>query len=105
MKLWLLPIAWAVASVASGAENCEALRAQIESKIATSGVTRFSVTAVDANATVPGQVVGRCELGSRKIVYQREAGTVAGAMPRPRSAPILTECRDGSTSVGGNCKP
>lgn len=108
MKLWLVPLACMFAGAASGAENCEALRSQIEAKIGAAGVTRFSVTTVDANAPAAGQVVGSCELGSKKIVYQREDGSASGgaaAAPRPRgSEPILTECKDGTASVGGDCR-
>ena len=109
MKPWLIPMALALAGTAHGAENCEALRTQIEAKIAAAGVTRFAVTTVDANAEAPGQVVGSCDLGSKKIVYQREGAPVTGAAPaRPGAGPadeeILTECKDGTVSVGGNCK-
>lgn len=106
MKLWLLPIAWALACAAHGAENCEALRTQIETKIGAAGVTRFTVTIADADAPVDGQVVGSCELGSRKIVYRREADAAPGAVPpRPgaRDERILTECKDGTVTVGGDC--
>ncbi|RZL89072.1 MAG: DUF1161 domain-containing protein [Variovorax sp.] len=105
-KLWFVPVAWAFASAASGAESCEALRAQIESKIAAAGVVQFTVTTVDAAAPADGQVVGSCEFGSKKIVYQRERGPepdASPARPRPRGEPILTECKDGSVSVGGDC--
>jgi hypothetical protein len=109
MKLWLISMALAFAGAAHGAENCEALRTQIESKIAASGVTRFSVTTIDANAQPPGQVVGTCELGSKKIIYQREGAPAGdGAAARPAPAPagerILTECKDGTVTVGGSCK-
>jgi len=103
-RTWLLPIAFAFAGAAAAAEPCEALRAQIEAKIAAAGVTRFTVTTVDAGAVAAGQVVGSCELGSKKIVYQREPGSGAGAAPaRPRGEPILTECKNGTVSVGGDC--
>jgi hypothetical protein len=125
MKPWLISIACiAAAGAAHAAENCEALRAQIESKIGAAGVTRFAVLTVDADAPVSGQVVGSCELGTKKIVYQREAGPAPapapGSSPAPGSAPaagpaaeppsspddgpILTECKDGTVSVGGDCK-
>ena len=102
-------MALAFAGASHGAENCEALRAQIESKIAASGVTRVSVTTIDANAQADGQVVGSCDLGSKKIVYQREGAPAAdGALARPAPAPanerILTECKDGTVTVGGSCK-
>lgn len=110
MKLWLISIALASAGAANAAENCEALRTQIESKIAVAGVTRFTVTTIDANAQASGQVVGSCELGSKKIVYQREGASPApdaaasGAPPRTGDESILTECKDGTVSIGGDCK-
>ena len=110
MKLWLVPLAcMSFAGAASGAESCETLRSQIEAKISAAGVTRFSVTTVDANAPAGGQVVGSCELGSKKIVYQREGGAAPGdaaatARPRGNEAPMLTECKDGTASVGGDCR-
>lgn len=106
---WLLLAACAFAGNASAQEdNCEAIRAQIESKIAASGVIGFSVTVMDANANTSGQVVGSCALGTRRIVYSRpsSAGADSAATPaRPRGSAMLTECKDGSAPVGGNCKP
>lgn len=112
MKPWLISIACiATAGAAQAAENCEALRAQIESKIGAAGVTRFAVLVVDADASAAGQVVGSCELGTKKIVYQREGGPAqavavpTAAAPRtPEDDDILTECKDGTVSVGGDCK-
>lgn len=111
MKHWLLPTALALAGAAHaahGAESCDALRTLIESKIAAAGVARFTVTVVDANASARGQVVGSCELGSRKIVYEKDAGPDRGTAPAAPAAasgaPILTECRDGTVSAGGDCK-
>jgi len=102
MKPWLISMALALAGAAHGAENCEALRTQIEAKIAAAGVTRFTVVTVDANAEAAGQVVGSCDLGSKKIVYQREGAPAAGAAPAGEE--ILTECKDGTVSVGGDCR-
>ncbi|MGJ7484094.1 DUF1161 domain-containing protein [Variovorax sp. LT2P21] len=106
----LLLVACALAgnAAAQDSDNCEAIRAQIESKIAASGVIGFSVTVVDANANTSGQVVGSCALGTRKIVYTRpsSAGADNAAAPaRPRGSAMLTECKDGSAPVGGTCKP
>ncbi|EJL78110.1 Protein of unknown function (DUF1161) [Variovorax sp. CF313] len=110
MKPWftMLPAALALlAGAAHGAEDCEALRTGIESKIAAAGVARFTVTVVDANASANGQVVGSCELGTKKIVYLKDAGPASGAgsAPAPRPGePMLTECKDGTVSVGGDCR-
>jgi hypothetical protein len=93
------PTAAAASAAATAAgENCEVLRGQIESRIAAAGVAGFSVRTVDASAAVEtGRVVGTCGRGSRKIVYETQAA--------PSSAAMTTECRDGSTPVGGVCKP
>ncbi|RYZ04090.1 MAG: DUF1161 domain-containing protein [Comamonadaceae bacterium] len=105
-KLWWIPLGLLVAGSASAASSCETLRADIEARITAAGVTRFTVTTVPADAATTGQVVGSCELGSKKIVYVREGGAaVANAdASRPRSAPMLTECKDGTVSVGGDCR-
>ena len=106
---WILVAAGMATGSACAADNCESLRTEIEAKIAASGATRFTVTTVDAQATAAGQVVGACDLGSKKIIYQREGGFPAPGdsatpQPRARNAPMLTECRDGSVSVGGDCR-
>ncbi|QNK65408.1 DUF1161 domain-containing protein [Variovorax sp. PAMC26660] len=93
----------ALAGAAHSAENCEDLRARIESSIAAAGVTRFTVTVVDANASANGQTVGSCELGSKKVMYERDVGPGPSAA-RPTVAPMLTECKDGTVSVGGDCR-
>lgn len=66
---------------------------------------------VDADAKAEGRTVGSCDRGSKKIVYR--AGTASGAPAAPaapassaakrKPEPILTECKDGSVSVGGDC--
>lgn len=96
----------AFAGSASAASNCDDILAQIDAKIRGAGATRFTLTTVTADATVSGKVVGTCDRGSRKIVYEAEA-----ASPSTASSPalqrgkdgILTECKDGSVSVGGDC--
>ncbi len=110
MKFWMIPLALACAGAAH-ADSCETLRTEIEAKIAAAGVARFSVVTVDANAEVPGQVVGSCGLGSKKIVYQRDDAAAVSSAPSavPTSAAadgeaILTECKDGTVSVGGDCR-
>jgi Protein of unknown function (DUF1161) len=86
--------------------SCETLRSEIEAKIRASGVTEFTVSVVDAAAPAPGKVVGTCDRGAKKVVYvQRAAETAASAAPSARlPAAVLTECKDGSVVVGGDCK-
>lgn len=102
-------------------DNCEPLRERIEGNIASKGVTGFTVTVVDADASAPGDQVGTCGNGTRKIMYLKGVGVqapaaapasaqkpAAAATEKPRAAakePILTECKDGTVSMGGSCKP
>ncbi|MBN9205717.1 DUF1161 domain-containing protein [Methylibium petroleiphilum] len=113
-SLCAVAAAWlcGVTSAAGAAQSCEQLRERIDAKVRASGATHYTVTTVDADAAVgaSAKVVGSCELGTKKIVYTRgEEGTVAAApaLPvtaRPRGEPLLTECKDGSVSVGGDCR-
>lgn len=91
----LLAMAWP----AGAAETCEAIQARIDAKIRASGVQAFTLRTVDAAAKVDGKVVGSCDLGTKKIVY---AQTSAPARAVPDA--ILTECKDGSVSMGGDCR-
>ena len=107
-RTWLIPMAWAVCANALAADTCESLRADIEAKIRANGVTQFTVVVADIEAEVAGQVVGTCAQGARKIVYARQDGIAPGAAP-PRAVqggdePVLTECKDGTVSVGGDCR-
>lgn len=127
MKASLTLVLLALASTTSHADPCEPIRARIEAQIRDAGVATFTVTTVDQDASVPGEVVGSCDNGSKKIVYAKGD---AGANPGPQAAApasqlppkparpalrqpvnptpthqILTECKDGSVSMGGTCKP
>ncbi len=109
-------VLFAFASTATYADNCEAIRAQIDAKIKAAGVSSYSVTIADSAAPTPGKIVGTCNKGANKIVYaqNKPAGTAAAptqssATPTPppvkkKSQAILTECKDGSTPINGTCK-
>ena len=89
-----LVLAGAMGPAAAQALACETLREPIDAKIRAAGGERFTLTIVERAASAPGRSVGSCERGSRRIVYvQGTRGSDA----------ILTECKDGSVSVGGNC--
>ena len=111
-----------MASGATSAQTCDTIRAQIEAKVRAGGVQQFTLTTVDMGAKVAGKVVGTCDLGTKQIVYTAgpPAGGGASAAPAVTAAPaavrptptpkktqppILTECRDGTVSLGGDCKP
>jgi Protein of unknown function (DUF1161) len=125
--LALLALLWGSLAQATPADPCEPLRARIESQVAARGITRFSVTVVEASAPVAGKVVGSCAEGQRKVVLRRGAANDDGAgatalslpaqlasvarirKPAPARAPgadIITECRDGTVIQGhASCKP
>lgn len=51
---------------------CEDLKAEIEAKIQAQGVTSYTLEIVDnLDAKDPNMVVGSCDNGTRKIVYQK----------------------------------
>jgi hypothetical protein len=121
----------AAASAASHADPCEPIRARIEAQIRDAGVASFTVTTVDLDASVSGEVVGSCDNGTKKIVYAKGDASASpkpqAAAPAPAATPpsplppkppkpaprrpvnptpthqILTECKDGSVSMGGSC--
>ena len=110
-----LAFAAGVGTGTSHAAGCEELAAQIDAKIRAAGVAQFTLTTVDAAADAGGRVVGTCELGTKKIVYQpgpthgavpaaRPAQQPAPAPARTRDEPMLTECRDGTVKMGGDCR-
>lgn len=98
-------VALLVLSVASHANNnCESIRAQIDAKVRASGVTDFVLSVVEVGAKVGGKVVGSCDLGAKRIVYSQSASAPAPPKAKPPEEGILTECKDGSVTIGGDCK-
>ena len=94
-----------LASSASSANNCDAIRSQIEAKVRASGVAGFTLSTVEADTRVAGRVVGTCDLGTKKIVYLAANPSASEqAQSKPPTERILTECKDGSVSLGGECK-
>lgn len=98
-RLFIIPAVLLLVAPAIRAETCDAIKAQIETKLRAAGVSRYTLSAVDAGAKVDGKVVGTCDLGTKKIVYAQP-----DAAQKPANEPILTECKDGSVSIGGDCK-
>ena len=82
------------------AADCEDLQRSIEARIRANGVASFTVTAVDAAASAPGQVVGTCDQGRRKLLYLRSAASKQS----PAASTVITECADGRVLAEGTCK-
>jgi Protein of unknown function (DUF1161) len=103
-----------LAGTAQAASNCDSIRDQIDAKIRAGGVSRFTLTVVDAGTTAAGRNVGSCERGSKKIMYVQDgrpeaaaaASAVGSGQPPHKRGPdgVLTECKDGTVSLGGNCR-
>jgi len=116
MKPTILLAALLSTGGAHAAGNCDSIREQIDAKVRATGVSRFTLTVVDAASTAPGRNVGSCDRGSKKILYVQDGKPEAAASPAPAppaSSPakpppkregVLTECKDGTVSVGGDCK-
>lgn len=117
----------APATPSPSGDNCEVLRTQIEARIRSAGVANVSLVVLDNAAVTTGRVLGTCGTGTRKIVQMGVTGVSgapatataaaaasnAAANPAAKAAPraatrtdddLLTECKDGSMSVGGTCK-
>ena len=84
----------------AAAIDCDALREQVQQRIRANGVAD-AVVAIEPTGPLPegAQLLGRCELGARQLVWRR--GSVAGA-PAPA---VLTECDDGHRVTPGRCAP
>ncbi|WP_371858151.1 DUF1161 domain-containing protein [Pseudomonas jinjuensis] len=58
--------------VSAATKPCEELKAEIEAKIQAAGVTSYTLEIVpNAEVTDPNMVVGSCDGGTKKIIYQK----------------------------------
>ncbi len=71
---------------AQAGKTCEDLKADIAKKIEANGVKTYTleIVAADKAAETEGKVVGSCEGGAKKIVYNRGA---AAAKPEGETKP------------------
>lgn len=59
-------------NVLAAPKSCEELKDEIEAKIQANNVTAYTLEIVDNDEVQdPNMVVGSCENGTKKIVYQR----------------------------------
>ena len=92
------------APAAQAASNCDGIREQIEAKLRAGGVAHFTLEVVDAEAPPRGKVLGSCERGTKRIVQVGTTTASPSAPAKPAREPILTECKDGRVSIGGDCR-
>ncbi len=71
-RAWLIPLACLTLPVMAASKPCGELKDEIEVKIQSAGVASYTLEIV-ANEDVEDQnmVVGSCDGGTRKIIYQR----------------------------------
>lgn len=65
------------AAPAHARKDCEELKREIAAKIDANGVKAYSLEVVAADAEVSAKVVGSCNGGAKRIVYQRDTATPA----------------------------
>lgn len=130
----LITLALACLAPAAWADNCDAIRDGIASRVRAGGLVNASLVVVDAGAVKTGQVVGSCGNGTRRIVLLRgdRPAQAAASDPMPAERPVVagsaaaasaasaaepapaasaapndgipTECKDGSIVIGPDCK-
>ena len=76
MKSTFLAVAFALllcafTDHASGKTSCESVLAQIETKLAAKGVTKYTLLIIAKDETTDSRVVGSCAGGAKKIIYKR----------------------------------
>jgi hypothetical protein len=80
MKMPVMIVALSVVSTAAFAgKSCDELKADMAAKIDANHVASYALDIVAADQVRERKVVGSCEGGARKIVYERKAGTSAEA--------------------------
>ena len=93
-------------------KDCQQLRAEVARKYQAGGIASPELQLLPSSAATSGKVIGNCELGTKKLVYIGANGTPSPSSPSVSvkasvpgaGAPVLTECKDGSVSMGGSCK-
>ena len=72
-----------IATPAHARKDCEELKREIAAKIDANGVKAYSLEVLPADAKAPGKVVGSCNGGAQRIVYQRQdaASTLVAEQP------------------------
>lgn len=63
-------------SASAAGLSCDDLKAKIEKKVASKGVKAYTLTVVGKDTPSKNRVVGACDKGSMKILYERAKATV-----------------------------
>lgn len=57
--------------LASDKTSCESVIAQIEAKLASKGLTKYTLLIIPKDEATDFRVVGNCAGGAKKIIYKR----------------------------------
>jgi hypothetical protein len=71
-QLALLVVALAFTPLALASKSCNELKAEIAAKIEANGVKNYALEIVVNDKVGDRKVVGSCEGGTKKIVYERK---------------------------------
>ena len=85
MKLLVTAAILFFVSISAGAQApkpCEELKAEIAKKLEANGVKSYTLEIVAKDKDAEGKVVGSCEAGTKKIMYQKTP-----AAPQTPTAP------------------
>jgi hypothetical protein len=63
-------------------KECSELKQEIAARIDAKGVKHYTLDVVAADAVVEGKVVGSCDGGTQRIVYQRVDAAPAAAVAK-----------------------
>jgi hypothetical protein len=71
-SLLVVAVLLTVASPVYAVKPCEELKAEIEAKLKEKGVKAYTLEIVPAQDVKDKKVVGSCDGGMKKIIYQRQ---------------------------------
>ena len=94
LLLALLPLLPLLASSAM-ANNCDAVRADIDARVRANGVSKHSLSVVDRAASGLGRVVGNCDQGS-KTILMTQPGPATPTTPTTPATPATPAATSGS---------
>ena len=64
-------------SVSAAGLSCEELKTRIEKKVQGKGVTGYTLIVTGKDTETKNRVVGTCEKGTMKIIYEKPKGKAA----------------------------
>ncbi len=96
--LGVVPLIVTAIPAAALARDCNEVKAEIDAKIKAKGVKNYVLQIVNGLDVREGQIVGNCDVGTKRIVYLKEPsgnnplqpGSTSPKQAEPLSAPPAT---------------